>query len=225
MPEKIPMTTVPDDFSLRLKNKFPMLQNFTERPFGVEIEFFGMDYVITPLDNGIIKPYCISSRGKNGCHIQELCQDYNLLLGTSKDSWHIQQDTSVRGKCHIKHGAELTSPILSGIEGLVQVYQAFRFLSDVEGLDIDESCGFHVHHGVDPAVYNCNQLQRLVTIVKHYEDHFYQLIPGNRQNAKTCRPMELDVNAFLDVRDGDSAARNCPDYGTHLTPWFFYGTV
>jgi len=209
MPEKIPSTTAPDDLFLQLKNKFPMLQNFSNRPFGVEIEFFGLDYVITPLDNGIIKPYCISSRGKNGCHIQDLCRDYNLSLGSGRDSWHVQQDTSVRGKCHIKHGAELTSPILSGIEGLVEVYQAFRFLSDVGGLDIDESCGFHVHHGVDPMVYNCNQLQRLVNIVHHYEDHFYQLIPGNRQNAKTCRPMELDVKAFLDIRDGDFAARNC----------------
>ena len=30
----------------RLKNKYPMLQNFTDRSFGVEIEFFGLDYLI-----------------------------------------------------------------------------------------------------------------------------------------------------------------------------------
>lgn len=51
------MTTVSDDFSLRLKNKLPMLQNFTDRPFGMEIEFFGMDYVITPLNFAITQPY------------------------------------------------------------------------------------------------------------------------------------------------------------------------
>jgi hypothetical protein len=57
IPEKTPMTTVSDDFSLRLKNKLPMLQNFTDRPFGVEIEFFGMDYVITPLNFAVTQPY------------------------------------------------------------------------------------------------------------------------------------------------------------------------
>jgi len=201
--------TETNNLALRLKNKYPMLQNFTDRTFGVEIEFFGLNYVITPLDNNIIKPYCISSRAKDGRHFLDLCRDYNLPIGANGDTWHFQQDTSVRGKGHTKHGAELTSPILKGIEGLVQVFQAFRFLNAIEGIDIDESCGFHVHHGVDQAVYNCKELQQLVRIVHHYEDLFYLLIPGDRQDAKTCRPMEIDVKAFLDVCVGDFGGRNC----------------
>ncbi len=197
------------NLSLQLKNKYPMLQNFTDRTFGVEIEFFGLDYVITPVDNNIIKPYLISSRGKDGRHIADLCKDYKLVLGTSRDTWHFEQDSSVRGKGHTKHGAELISPILSGIEGLVQVYNAFRFLNAIAGIDIDKSCGMHVHHGVDPATYNCKQLQQLVRIVHHYEDRFYLLIPGDRKNAETCRPMEIDVKAFLDVCDGDFGSSEC----------------
>jgi hypothetical protein len=198
------MDAAHDDLFVGLKKRYPMLQNFTDRTFGVEIEFFGLNYVITPLDNSIIKPYCISSRAKDGRHILDLFKDYNLSFGASPDTWHFEKDTSVRGKGHTRSGAELVSPILSGVEGLVQVYHAFKFLKAVEGLDIDASCGMHVHHGVDPAVYTCKDLQQLVRIVHHYEDLFYLLIPGERQNADTCRPMEIDVKAFLDVCDGHS---------------------
>jgi hypothetical protein len=198
-----------DSFVSRLKKKYPMLQTFTDRTFGVEIEFFGLNYVITPLDNSIIKPYCISSRAKDGRHISDLYKDYNLDLGAGRDTWHFEQDTSVRGKGHTRCGAELISPILSGLEGLVKVFNAFRFLNAIEGIDIDASCGMHVHHGVDPATYNCKELQQLVRIVHHYEDLFYLLIPGERRDAETCRPMEIDVNAFMDVCEGDHDGHNC----------------
>ena len=203
------MNAVHDDLFVRIKQQYPMLQNFTDRTFGVEIEFFGLDYVITPLDNNIIKPYCISSRAKDGRHILDLFKDYKLSFGASRDVWHFEQDTSVRGKGHTRSGAELISPILSGIEGLVQVYNAFKFLNAVEGLNIDKSCGMHVHHGVDSTVYNCKQLQELVRIVHHYEDLFYLLIPGDRKNADTCRPMEIDVESFLEVCEADAGANNC----------------
>ena len=198
-----------DGLVSKLKKKYPMLQNFTDRTFGVEIEFFGLNYLITPVDNNIIKPYLISSRAKDGRHITDLYKDYSIDLGTSRDLWHFERDTSVRGKGHTRCGAELISPILSGMEGLVQVYNAFQFLNAIEGIDIDVSCGMHVHHGVDPAAFNCKQLQQLVRIVHHYEDLFYLLIPGERRNAETCRPMEIDVKAFLDVCEGDDDGHNC----------------
>ena len=133
----------------RLKNKYPMLQNFTDRTFGVEIEFFGLNYVTMPINNGIIKPYNISSRAKDGRHIVDLIKDRGIPIGDDRDSWHFEKDASVRGKGHTRYGAELVSPILRGMEGLVQVFNAFRFLNAIEGIDIDESCGMHVHHGVD----------------------------------------------------------------------------
>jgi len=198
-----------DNLALRLKQKYPMLQNFTDRTFGVEIEFFGLNYVMTPLDRNIIKPYSISSRAKDGRHITDLYQDYNLSLGTDQDTWHFEKDTSVRGKGHTQCGAEFVSPILSGLEGLVQVHNAFRFLQAIEGIDIDLSCGMHVHHGVDRSVYNCKELQQLVRIIHRYEDLFYLLIPGDRRNADTCRPMEIDVKTFLDVCEGEFGGNNC----------------
>lgn len=198
-----------DQKILKLKKKYPMLQYFTDRSFGVEIEFFGLDYVITPVDNNIIKPYCISSRAIDGRDIQQLCKDYKIDIGADRESWHFEKDTSVRGKCHTQHGVELTSPILKGIEGLEQVYNAFRLINDIKGADIDKSCGLHVHHGVDKKVFNCKQLQQLVRIVHPIEKYFYLLIPGNRNKADTCRPMEIDVKAFLDVCSADPEEGIC----------------
>ncbi|MBW1726623.1 MAG: amidoligase family protein [Deltaproteobacteria bacterium] len=191
-------------FTLRLMNQFPMLQYFTYRPFGIEIEFYGLDYVLAPIDNNIIKPYCISSRAKDGRNIQDLYKDFKVPIGADRDCWHFEKDGSVRGKGHTQFGAELTSPILSGIPGLVQAYNAFRFLCNIQGIDIDNSCGFHVHHGVDPKVFTWKQLQELVRLVYPIEDYFYLLIPGKREHAETCKPMEIDVKAFLDVCDSES---------------------
>ncbi len=203
------MTAEADQLTLELKTRYPMLQYFTDRTFGVEIEFFGLQYVAIPTNNGIIKPYNISSRAKDGRHLLDLIKDNKIHIGDDRESWHFEKDGSVRGKFHTKCGAELTSPIMSGIAGLAQVYQMFQLLCDIEGIDIDESCGLHVHHGVDPEKYKCIHLQQLVRIVHPFEKQFYLLIPGDRQNTETCRPMEIDVEAFLDICDGDAESGSC----------------
>ena len=203
------MTAEADQLTLELKTRYPMLQYFTDRTFGVEIEFFGLQYVAIPTNNGIIKPYNVSSRGKDGRHMLDLIKDYKIPIKDDRESWHFEKDGSVRGKFHTKCGAELTSPIMSGIADLAQVYQMFQLLCDIEGIDIDGSCGLHVHHGVDPEKYKCIHLQQLVRIVHPFEEQFYLLIPGDRQNAETCRPMEIDVEAFLDICDGDAESGGC----------------
>ena len=201
--------TIPHWLIVRLKNQYPMLDYLTERTFGVEIEFYGLEYILTPPDAGIIKPYNIHSKGRDGKSFSQLYQESKINLGANRNSWHFEEDSSVRGRLRTRYGAELISPILSGLEGLVQVYQAFLFLNEIEGVDIDETCGFHVHHGVDKQVYTCEQLKRLVKIVHPMEKLFYLLIPGERQNRTTCRPMEIDVQAFLQACDPLCGPRNC----------------
>jgi Putative amidoligase enzyme len=203
------MTAEADQLILKLKTRYPMLEYFTNRTFGVEIEFFGLKYVDLPIHNGIIKPYNISSRAKDGRHILDLIKDYGLPIKDDRESWHFEKDGSVRGMGHTRSGAELTSPIMSGITDLAQVYQMFQLLCDIDGIDIDKSCGLHVHHGVDPEKYNCAHLQQLVRIVHPFEEQFYLLIPGDRQDSETCRPMEIDVEAFLDICDGDVESGSC----------------
>jgi hypothetical protein len=181
----------------KFKKKYPMLHYFTDRPFGVEIEFYGLDYYILPPDNGIIKPYNIHSQAKDGRDFAQLLRDHQLTLGADKDSWHLEEDSSIvhRG------GVELVSPILRGFDGLAEAYRFFQLLSDIRGVQIDASCGFHVHHGVDPEHYKCSNLKVLVRIVHAMEEYLYLLIAGGRVSKDTCRPMDLDVKDFLELRD------------------------
>jgi len=188
----------------KLKDKYPMLRYFTERTFGVEIEFYGLDYYLIPPDNGIIKPYNIHSKAKDGRHFSQLLNDHGLSLGTGKEAWHLEEDSSIvhRG------GVELISPILHGFEGLIEAYRFFQVLGEIQGAQIDESCGFHVHHGVDAQRYKCTQLKELVRIVYTMEEYVFHLIAGGRILRDTCRPMDLDIADFLELRDCEDECRN-----------------
>jgi hypothetical protein len=192
----------------KLKKKYPMLQYFTDRSFGVEIEFYGLDYFILPPDNGIIKPYNIHSKARDGRDFVELLKDYGLSLGTDRDSWHLEEDSSIvhRG------GVELISPILRGFEGLIEAYLFFQLLGEIRGARIDESCGFHVHHGVDSERYKCTHLKELVRIVYAMEDYVYLLIAGDRMARDTCRPMDLDVKTLFKLVECENGCNKdgCP---------------
>ncbi len=187
----------------RLKKKYPMLHYFTDRPFGVEIEFYGLKYYILPPDNGIIKPYNVHSTATDGRDFVRLLKDYGLHLGTDRDSWHLEEDSSIvhRG------GVELVSPILRGFDGLFETYRFFQLLGEVQGVAIDASCGFHVHHGVDKETYQCGQLKELVRVVHAIEDYVYLLIGEGRIAKETCRPMDLSITDFLQLKDCDTECR------------------
>jgi hypothetical protein len=64
--------TIPHWLIVRLKNQYPMLHYLTERSFGVEIEVYGLEYILTPIDGGVIKPYNISSKTRDGRSFSQL---------------------------------------------------------------------------------------------------------------------------------------------------------
>ncbi len=197
------------ELAAKLKKKYPMLHYFTDRTFGVEIEFYGLDYYILPPDNGIIKPYNIHSTAKDGRSFLQLLEDYRVSLGTDRESWHLEEDSSIvhRG------GVELISPILRGLHGLVDAYRFFQLVGQIRGAEIDESCGFHVHHGVAPGQYVCANLKTLVRIVYAMEDYLYHLIADGRFAKDTCRPMDLDIEAVLKLGDCE---HECKQIGCRL---------
>ncbi len=194
----------PQELAVKLKQKYPMLDYFTDRPFGVEIEFYGLDYYILPPDNGIIRPYNIHSKGADGRDFLQLLRDCRLNVGTDKHCWHFEEDASIvhRG------GVELISPILRGFEGLLELYRFFELLGEIRGAQIDESCGFHVHHGVDPKHYECTHLKELIRIVYSMEDYIYLLIASGRIEKDTCRPMDLDINVLRKMGDCKDTCEN-----------------
>jgi len=58
---------------------------------------------------------------------------------------------------------------------------------------VNETCGFHVHHGVDPEKFGNRELFQLLRIVAIFENYIYQLLPEERRVADTCRPLEIDL--------------------------------
>jgi hypothetical protein len=108
---------------------------------------------------------------------------------TPYDAWSFVLDDSIKGA----GGAELVSPILSGVKGLAQIYQAINLLREFPELLVNETCGFHVHHGVDPEKFGNPELFQLLRIVAIFENYIYQLLPEDRRGADTCRPLEIDL--------------------------------
>ena len=187
----------------RLREKYPMLRYFTQRTFGVEIETFGLKYSISAGDRNIIPHYKITSRAANGQLLPQVFAGRGITLnGFSPEeppyeAWSFVLDDTIKGA----GGSELVSPILSGPKGLAQVYQALRLLQEFPEIQVNETCGFHVHHGVDPEKFGNRELFQLLRLVAIFEDYIYQLLPEDRRQTETCRPLEIDLYAWF-KRDG-----------------------
>jgi hypothetical protein len=191
------------DWEERLKDRYPMLRYFTNRSFGVEIETFGLKYSISTGDRTIIPPYKITTRSPGGDLLPRVFASRGLALnGFSPDeppyeAWSFVLDDTIKGA----GGSELVSPILSGSRGLAQVYEALRLFREFPEIQVNETCGFHVHHGVDPERFGNRELFELLRIVAIFENYIYLLLPEDRRQTETCRPLEIDLYKWF-KRDG-----------------------
>jgi len=72
------------------------------------------------------------------------CED-NGYNHNTRPTWKVVTDASL----HSRNGAcEVVSPVLSGSDGLTEVRTVMKVLRDA-GASINESCGMHIHIGVD----------------------------------------------------------------------------
>lgn len=206
--ERLESSVSLDEWEARLKVRYPMLQYFTNRSFGVEIEAFGLKYDISTGDQGLIPPYKIKSRTPQGASLPQTFQERGLTLkGFSPDeppyeAWAFFVDDSIKGA----GGCELVSPILAGVKGLAQTYEALRLLREFPEIQVNETCGFHVHHGVNPEEFGNQELFQLLRIVAIFENYIYTLLPENRRQAETCRPLEIDLYEWFN-RNGSERKR------------------
>jgi hypothetical protein len=91
---------------------------------------------------------------------------------------------------------------------LIEAYRFFQLLGEIHKVQIDESCGFHVHHGVDPEQYKCENLKNLVKIVYAIEDYIYLLIAEGRVAKDTCRPMDLNIKDIFELGECEDKCKN-----------------
>ncbi len=191
----------------RLLGRYPMLRYFTDRSFGAEIEVFGVKYSISTGDRDVIPPYKITTRSPQGVLLPQACRERGIVLQGSSDAplyeaWSFVPDDSIKGA----GGCELVSPILSGIKGLTELYTVLRLLQEFPEIQVNETCGFHVHHGVDPETFGNKELFQLLRIVAIFENYIYLLLPESRREAETCRPLEIDLFEWF-RRDGSERKR------------------
>jgi hypothetical protein len=192
----------PSEWEEPLKERYPMLRYFTSNPFGVEIELFGLQFSISAGDAGIIPPYKIMNRNQAGLLLPQVFKEQGLCLnGFSREEppyegWSFVTDDTIKGA----GGSELVSPILYGLPGLAQVFRVFKTLQAFDQIQVNETCGFHVHHGVEVETYGDRELARLVKIIAMIENYIYCLLPEDRSHLDTCRPLEVDINELLHPR-------------------------
>ena len=90
-----------DDWEGRLKERYPMLRYFTPRPFGVEIEFFGLKYSVSAGDREVIPPYKIMNRSAEGILLPQVFQRRGIVLnGSSPNESPLRSLVLCAGRLH-----------------------------------------------------------------------------------------------------------------------------
>lgn len=158
---------------------------FTDRTFGVEIEFIGTKEKALEA----IKTAGIS------CHIEAYDIDHRVPT-----EWKITHDRSIGYE-----NGELVSPILRGQDGLDQVRKVLRALRGI-GHTVNRSCGVHVHVGVRDLTG-----ADIVNVFQRYQKHELEIdgfMPVSRRannNSNYIRSLRdidfRDCDSVYDVRD------------------------
>ena len=136
---------------------------YTNRKFGIEIEFVGAcKYQVAE---------AINAAGVD-CEVEY----YNH---TTRAHWKIVTDSSldsIRG-----HAAELVSPILQGKAGIEELQKVVNALNSVAGVTVNRSCGLHVH--LNCVDLNVKEIQSIYERYANYEEQIDLCLPRSRRGS------------------------------------------
>lgn len=144
-----------------------------ELKFGVEIEFFGANYVTV-----------IERLRAAGISVA----DYQGYTHEVMAQWKVTTDASVNGRdTGLYRGLELVSPILYGDEGLDELQKVYEVLNSCSA-KVDKTCGTHVHFDIsDFTVQNC---KNFLNLYYNYQGIINHLVPPSRRRNKFCNPLK-----------------------------------
>jgi hypothetical protein len=190
--------------------------DFSERKFGIEIEFLThtkVDGRSRQLYHGTV----VSALIANG--IACVYEDYNH---TTRTYWKLTTDSSC--------GWELVSPPLSGVAGLEEVAKVCNVLEKTLHINVDKSCGLHVH--VDASELTMEDIKNVVLRYAKNEKIIDYFMPKSRRedNNDFCLSLEdaLTNTEFLKSKTIQSLSRNM-DNGRYskinLESYLRYGTI
>ncbi|MAQ49077.1 MAG: hypothetical protein CL720_05110 [Chloroflexi bacterium] len=153
---------------------------FTNRTFGIEIEFVGAcQYDVMA---------AIQAAGID-CHVEH----YNH---TTRPYWKIVTDSSLRS---IRgHAYELVSPKLKGADGIEELRKVCEALNSVEGVTVNRSCGLHVH--LDCNDLSMNDIRTVYERYAEYEGQIDLVMPQSRRGR---------TQWAASITDRKGVLRNC----------------
>jgi len=137
------------------------LPKIIDRKFGIEIEFVGAD--LRQVEQAI-----------NLAGVDCQIESYNH---NTRPHWKIVSDASlhsIRG-----YAGELVSPILSGVEGALELKAVIDALNTVEGVTVNRSCGLHVH--LDCRDMTIEQIKSTYERYSNYEEQIDLCMPRSRR--------------------------------------------
>ena len=98
--------------------------------------------------------------------------------------WTAAHDASVSGRGNVQ-SCEIVSPVLRGADGVRQVFEAVKTLTE-KGHRINDTCGVHIHigYGDQPA----EQVRRLIAVVSYLETALYATTgTKKRERSRWCK--------------------------------------
>jgi len=108
----------------------------SNRTFGVELEFNSRENQVTIANRINNKFRSLECRGESYNH-------------ATQPYWKVITDSSVSSR--LGYGLEIVSPILKGKKGMNELIKVADFLNDMDDVEVDVSCGVHVHIDINDA--------------------------------------------------------------------------
>lgn len=161
-----------------------------ELKFGVEIEFFGANYVTV-----------IEKLRAAGIAVA----DFSGYTHKVVPQWKVTTDASVTmDGTGLYRGLELVSPILYGDEGLDELAKVYEVLNSC-GAKVDKTCGTHVHFDIsDFTVKNC---KNFLNLYYNYQGIINHLVPPSRRRNEYCKTLrkadleKINQDRVIIIRD------------------------
>lgn len=181
--------------------------------FGVEIEFFGANYVTV-----------IEKLRAEGIQVADFSGYTHKVI----PQWKITTDASVTGRdTGLMRGLELVSPILYGDNGLDELEKVYRVLISC-GAKVDVTCGTHVHFDISD--FTTQDCKNFLNLYYNYQGVINYLVPPSRRRNQYCstlRKTQLETINLPVVSSISDITRVLYDrYNTvNLQSYIKYGTI
>lgn len=137
-----------------------------------------------------------------------LCIEYDSSLVGNHEGWN--------GLTF--HQLEIKTKPLNGLTEYLAVIPKMVKLASFLNLQVNKSCGLHVHLDTSEEVQNPTFIKSLLNLAYRFEPVIYGLVPPSRKNCGYCAPLP-------DLRESWSRCRNRMSYQRLLAGWARYTGV